>query len=455
MADRPNNILTLIVSPLLIAFSLNVFGLHLAASVISTVVYIIFVARFYTRSFDLAVATSGLCFMILLAIIGGVTVEAGAYIVEQERDSYGNGSTFYLVVANIVYLSFLFNRFESIQRFTTLKKLSDKTFWSFALIYGVCLSAILLDLYSRQISIFTQSDLRFSYWRDESRNPLVRIFAGTLYLGFGIIGVALRSDLGFGHRLMARVLLFFGLCFYLLIGEKFSGYFLPVTFFLMGRFSLNTSKSAGLIRLKQFLQPLILGGVAVVCLVALHYSNLDPLDKTLSVGNQVLTRLALQGHVWWITFDINYSLSVYDRLEQILTEIGSIEFAFFKIENSSSAQHGVKFLMGLIGNENNIQNWYNAGVIFSGGYPAIGLYCFGFLGLIVLQFVLGCLTGYFLKKLLEEFAYASIVGIIICEKIVAALFEFNFSGDIVKLLSAKNIIALAFFLTIQIRRNEK
>jgi len=230
-------------------------------------------------------------------------IESGIYIVEQGRKGYFVYSTLVLLlffVSTIISLIFFKKIFTSSFEKIKVTKIKIKQIKEPQIIlFFLCSIFFLafLNLFLSPIPLFSDKVTKFNFW-EYAKLPFLKAFVGNV-MAFVAFGIALL------YRYFKKTSIVFFILYVtylLLVGQKFSGFFLGLTGALIG-FYFTTEKKIKFKLKWVFNKYLLLFVVVMFTLVYYKYSISKPFrNLNLTTLEAVFYRFfGLQGHVFWGT----------------------------------------------------------------------------------------------------------------------------------------------------------
>lgn len=332
-----------------------------------------------------------------LAIVSSYYLEGGAYISEQEAYSYPTGGTIRLVgymyvvffVAYMVYVSLArLSRFSSDGRKQSgiYEVLLFAVVWLFIL---VLLAALLV--FGSPLLAGIQ---RFEYWA-EHPYPVVH---SLLQYGFQFSFLLGVVQIYRPRKKSGVLLAVFTFCVLNgLYGEKFTGIFLVVLYYICGMYIASLVNMKG--RFKVGFYQILVFGVIVALLFGLiyfHYSSIHAVQG--GVVDSIVSRVfSLQGHTWW-------------GIDSIMIS-GKEPVGMAPLVGSDGEINGVYYLMEQIAPEGIFKSYLARGITFTMGFPAILIYSVGYGTALFLCGVAGFLIACVAYLLTCVIAQYNLIGI--------------------------------------------
>ena len=200
----------------------------------------------------------------------------------------------------------------------------------------------------------------------------------------------------------------------ILQGEKFSGPFASTFIFffpVLLNYSLNIKQRLKIITFLKISVPIgVFIGIATA-LILIQYQEIhvgDPFEL-------FKLRVAAQGQVWWGIDAIVYEgLTSKETEEQLYKELFDRSPAI----SGESSEKGLNFLMELISPSEVIEGYFERGVRFSMGYPAITLFLFGYLGVLLSEFLIAPIFIILLVYAASKILKGHVLRAFICLRVI-------------------------------------
>lgn len=382
-------------------------------AVFSTVIWLgigIFLWRFEKESFVILLPIYlGQTF----AIISNVYLEGGAYIIEQSDYSHATGSTLRLTFYSTIFLIGTIIGYKSLK--SNLISCSYSFCPPFKQKYPIIVALALVVLLFNVLNILLFGSplqmgiQRFDYWRLHPV-PILSKLTSYLFLLCFYLGAVYGGAKNYFYKISSILILIAYFVINILLGEKFTGFYLDVMYFLIG-FLLSRLWLRGAIpKIFTILLTSVLLLIPLFYLVVWHYTNLHGIDTELVLKFIIARIFALQGHVWW----------GFDRLmmdgHSISQGLGSLFISEPDTNNSL-----IYNLMYQIAPSSLVDSYKERNVTFSMLSPAISVYLFGYTGTLLYQFIGGCIFGMSGAYLLCKLAKSQIISSFIALKIYLML----------------------------------
>jgi len=302
-------------------------------------------------------------------------IEAGIYVVEQDRFSHPNGATLGLLAMLGVLLATSHVVAAWLPQ-APIAPTSPHSSLQLALLTAAgagALGLLYLNLSLSPVPFFDASVDRFDYWRFSRLAFLHRVLGNTTSI------IAFVFALGYAHaareggrRLPYVVGVVLYAAYLVLIGHKFSAlltaallWAIPVLQMRDTRFRLRPGAVAATAA----------AGTVAVALVYYRYANVfNPYGEIDTMAAVLYRAFGLQGHLWW---------GVWEE------RMGSGVGATYSVGQLLSGMVTLMLRYGAPGLEIDADR----GVTFTGGYPAITLHVFPLVGALAFQMLAGAMLA--------------------------------------------------------------
>ena len=357
------------------------------------------------------------------------------FIVELDEITYATGALTRLIFFQMVLFfvaSLTFNRIQGSVSYVP-PNLAER-----GSAIGLAFSVILISFYGFYIygSPLFQEMLRFEYWGEIVTNPVVRIAHYLLSTCFCLLLYTYNTD-----RNVSFVLILLIIVVTVLGGDKFTPFLFYGQLFVMVYFLQHNIRLHKRILLKIAASTIVF----LSCTGALMYYHYTDLINNISVPveDMFLGRIAQQGQTWWALDKEVKPEFISSNMEEFGEEIDT--WFRLNLEKSVMDRVGLYKIMNIISTPDRVERYLFAGIRFTEGYPAIGLYYFGFLGLLLLQITVGVLYGIWGRAMYYAVMNSDVVLTICLMKIGIFLGEAFGMGNLYGLF---NFSALAYLLVI-------
>lgn len=381
----------------------------------------------------------------LSATFSGALIEKGIWVSELVQWSYPTGGTMRLVFYNMIFfmgavVSFLvLSRYipKSAKPYTKKESICVTTLvWgASAVVLAVCIWGLVTNG-----SALLQGIDRFTFWY-LNPNPGLQKAVSNLPFVCMLLGFLYSKNDDKKVRAGCLTILVVAILVNVLYGEKFSGIFLQILFFalplLIGKYQDKTQT----VSLTKIVAVCSVGASLFLPLILYHYSTIH---SSTNAWQSLVNRLSLQGEVWWAIDSMMQSGAIVpgNNLD------AEIRASFSP--SVDTTQVGLRHLMTVISPWWLVERYFEKSVTFSMGYPAIGLYNFGYNGLVVVQIVAGLISSltavYFAIKVIRSQFIRSVLSFKI---MLYPMFAFAM-GNLYEIFSLKMLFYLGLALTVEL-----
>ena len=391
----------------------------------------------FVMSFMLFLANMG-------AITGGLLIEFGAYVSEQERYGFATGSTIRLAFYWLAFLTVSTFGYRALHRHRRQPRrgpdavrLSTAWRWSLYSLAGVLVLVVFVALFVNGSPLLERTD-RFTYWRTNAI-PFLQPIHNQASTAVFLVGLAFAFAPRKLERAIALLIALVFLIYFVFQGEKFTALTHVVFAFLLPVAVRTLSSPGARIPLaKTLVAGAILAG-ALTGLILFQYQTIfgsaDPVAR-------LVQRVALQGHVWW---GVDERIRAGELPVEPATQRAHELAALLKIQPPTD-EVGMAHLMRTVAPLNLVERYERQGIRFTMGYPAIGLYLFGPVGLLVLQAVAAMLFVGLFSYMAWAIGHARVLHGVIAYKLYYELHGPFTMGELHDLTNPKILVFLALAL---------
>lgn len=384
-------------------------------------------------------------FMLFLAymgaITGGLLIESGVYVSEQARYGFATGSTIRLAFYWLVFLTVSTIGIRAWRsgprRGPDAVRLSTTWRWSLYALAGVLAAVVFAGLIVNGSPLLERTD-RFTYWRTNAI-PFLQPIHNQASTAVFLVGLAFV----FAPRKLERAIaLFIALAFlvyFVFQGEKFTALTHVVFAFLLP-VAVRTLSAPGatIPPAKTLVAGAILSG-ALTSLILFQYQTVFGSAEPVA---RLVQRIALQGHVWW---GVDERIRAGELPVEPETQRAHELAALLKIEPPTD-EVGMALLMRTVAPLDLVERYERQGIRFTMGYPAIGLYLFGPIGLLVLQAVAAMLFVGLFIYMSWAIGQARVLHGVVAYKLYYELHGPFTMGNLHDITNAKILVFLALVL---------
>lgn len=383
-------------------------------SIISAIFFIMYLVVLYKYRYEIFILAMPFYMSQLGTIASNVLIEKGTYLTELMTYSYTTGSTIKLVFYNIIFFEIISLIFCILTKNIKIKYKYNKKICNLILCLVSTLIIIsFIGLIIDGVPIFMKID-RIQYVNNYQSFIFNKV-SGQLYIGVFVLGMICGiSYISKDIKIFKRCVFMYCcvIVYFILRGDKFSGlvniiylFFIPLATILYKYQNFKPKIS------KLIIVGIVLG-IIFLSIINYHYSNINKSEST----DRVKERISAQGQVWW-AIDRSVSYGNEASSSEISNEIRS----YFNT-NIDKTDIGLNKLMKVIAPMDISNSFIKNKVNFTMGYPAIGLYLYGYIGLILFQIIYGILLAiciiYMYKIILSrDYFSAIIIGKIYIEMI--------------------------------------
>lgn len=344
-----------------------------------------FLAYTFTRMYKFFFAMLLIIVPYTFAVISEFVFELiPSYSPEMLIDTFLTGGIMRLVFYYLIFFLAAYIAFVHTKREVPLGRMSS---YERAFGYGLFFVIVLLmgtTFYLYGIPVLNEMS-RFAFWQGEAGEDPLLLFAKNQIF----ICVLFCSLLYLSSPKKALVGIVF-ICILLVMGSvKFTGLLRVVMIFFTVYMFQHVVQFDKTVCIR------IIFGIAFFCcfsggLVYYHYSALIN-NISVPVADMVLMRLTEQGQIWWYIDNLMNVNGNVSHLGEFLYEIK----AWFQLgRDDFDVMHlGMYKMMEIMRGQDYVVHRILGGSMFTEGYPAIGLYYFGYVGLVFIQIIFGLLYG--------------------------------------------------------------
>lgn len=361
-------------------------------------------------------ANNLLFFIIIIPmLIGGALIEGGSYLFEIEKYTYWNGTFLVNLFFSIIFFEFLTYPVKSIKPKLAFK--INKTY-----VEGVIVVALLI-LYITFMS--TGIPLLNGTHRSIYFSSIVPDYVNLIKGRLSFVCLALGCYY-FNYK-EKRYLLYFVLIivYHILCSIKggelliiIYSFFLPMTLYYTVRYSeIQKRKLYGKIR--ALLLFLVVG---IFTLVLINYQTVENYDSDTTALEKIEKRIEAAGQIWWMINDQSQVSETF-RWDKFVNNFKS----------GDKYSQGMNQLMNEVVPEKSLSSWRDfddRGRSLANGFPAIGFYYFGYIGVIILTIILGSAVILIKKDILTTFESGDILSFLFIGPILELIIRVVAQGDI-------------------------
>lgn len=366
--------------------------------------------------------------------------ETGAFFSEIKESSFLSGAvTRNLSLCSILLLSSyqaykLFNSVSLIN--ATMPRALNEIFKRIIILAVLISNLVLISIYIKYGSPNDYNVDRFFYWSN-----IAPEWGG--YFKFILIQMTIFLGLFYSYKLNKIFLALFllSLISQVLVGEKLTGLYISVIFFLI---PVVINRNISIIRLLLHPKSILIscvGIVSVFFIILASYNSLAGKGEGLAL---FLNRLVLQSQMWWAVDNISgQSINLNEILVHMLG-----------FSASSDEDTGIYYLMSRIADPATFYWFYDKGITFTMASPVNYIYFFGSFWCYIAILPLSLILGFTIHILVKSIELNDLILIFFALKLFYILIRVVTMGEVHLIFDYKFLIILALllFYMLQVRR---
>ena len=445
-----------------LSFSLKVFSIYILsltlclysfmglesyyiANFLSVICYISFFLLVYREKQLLFFIFLPLSFPHLTAVVSNFYIDTGTYISELSIYSYSTGAVNRLVflvltmfIVAIMVSSYVIERYRFQQYYINF---SIKGFEkNFIVILSTLIISILVFGLLKWGTPLSMSEQRFEYWAQHPFPALRGVLYQTYLIGF-LVGCSFINS---QNKKTLVIIMLMVIIVNLLYGEKFTGIYLPLMYYLIGyMISYYIIHNKGR-RLVTFGVLILMLSLLIIVFSIVYYQYKYIHNVGSDVLGYILARIfSLQGEVWWGIDHYYFSGELSPKVQYLLEEGLSCE-----------NYGGLYFLMREIAPWSLVSSYCDRGVTFTMGFPAIGLATIGFFNSYLLCVFAGLLLALTAILVTDSIRNKNYIAMFVSFKVILIETHALAMGNFYNIIDSKfaiYIIALFFISRIRFR----
>jgi Family of unknown function (DUF6418) len=404
-------------------------------------IFVIYIFKYYQLIFWIMFL---FIFGQLSSMLSNIFLETGVYVTELQRYTYETGSTLRLVFYNMVFFISLF----MVLKVTTVKLNTYTITKSFSpffsrltnLVSVLFIFILMVNLILFGVPLLEKLD-RFIYWNNHPY-PIFKTILGQSFVISFLLGINCVFSRKKSSRLFSIILFILIIVCQIFDSIKFSGIFMSLYWFmfpiLIRMCVLNKKLS--------LIKSVITGVLAIVgflIILNFNYQNVYQIENPFEYI--VYRAFGLQGHVWWATDALVFLYGERDPGWQMYKELEKIF-----LWNGDDDDLGMRFLMQLIAPQQLAWRYIDKGVDFTLGYPAIGLYIFGPIGLIFLQVIMAFLVALVAYYLVTKVTRGQLIRSVLAAKIFIEVYGALTIGNLWMITNWKVFLYILIVLVLEL-----
>lgn len=428
-------IILYIISIALCLYSFMSLDNYYIANFLSVTCYIMFFLIVYIERQYLFFIFLPLAFPHLTAIISNLYIDTGTYISELSTYSESTGAVNRLVflvmtmfIVAITLSNYCIKRFRFQQYYL---KFSVKGFErNFINTFSFFVISILLLGLIKWGTPLSLSEQRFEYWASHPFPMLRGILYQTYLIGF-------LAGCGYYHSKSKKTLMFIMLMVIitnLLYGEKFTGIYLPLMYYVIGymiSYYIINNKGRKLVTIGVATSVLLVL-LIVFSIVYYQYKYIHNVGNDV-VGYIIARIFSLQGEVWWGIDHYYFAGNLSPKVKYLFEEGTSCE-----------NYGGLYYLMREIAPWSLVSAYCERGVTFTMGFPAIGLATIGFFNTILFCFIAGLLLALTAVLVIDSIRNKNYIAMFVSFKVILIETHALAMGNVYNVIDVK----FAFYIIV-------
>ena len=375
-----------------------------------------------------------------IAALSGFVAEGGSYFSEIKEYSYFTGAVArnLCLCAILLICAYQTNRLlYNLNLISVTMPVYLNSIFKKIILCAVSLSiVILLGIHLRYGSPNDYNVDRFYYWSN-----IAPEWGG--YFKFILIQMAIYLGLFFSSTKNKLYILLFllSLVAQVLVGEKLTGLYISVIFFVIPVVVNNRISVLRFLFHPKSLMIISMGMIALFLIVLASYNSLAGRGTGLDL---FLNRLVLQSQMWWAVDNIsNQNLNINEAISHMLGFM-----------SSSDVDTGIYYLMSKIADPVTFYWFYDKGITFTMASPVNFLYFFGPYWSYLFIVPLGVLLGFSIHMLLRSIELMDLVLLFFTLKLFYIMIRVVTMGEVHLIFDYKFAIILLvlLFYMLQVRK---
>lgn len=352
---------------------------------------------------------------IIPMVIGGALIERGTYLFEINKYAEWNGT----FIVNL-FFSMLFIEFLIYPLIPGKKKVALKI--NKYLIEGFIIVALLI-LYGTflRTGIPLLSGIHRTVYFGSIVPDYVNLTKGRL--SFACLALGLYY---FNYKRMRYLFYFFLIILYHILCSIKGGellivtycFFLPITLFYTARLQNTELKSIH----RKIRAGLVFFTSLIFIIILFNYQTVENYNQSTTALEKIEKRVESAGQIWWTINDEN-QVDVKSRFDEFIDNFKS----------SPEIMKGMNQLMNEVVPANILNEWREPGArgrSLANGFPAIGYYYFGYIGVIGFIILLGSMIILIKKDILAAFESGDVLSFLFIGPLLEVIIRVVAQGDI-------------------------
>lgn len=373
-------------------------------------------------------------FILIPMLLGGYLCENGIYLFETNIITYKNGTFLYNLLFCLIFIDLIGKNIKFNKKiFSGGIKISDK-FYEVLLIISILI--LYIYFFKTGIPIF-KGVHRTIYFAHIVPN-YINFIKGRVYFL-----VAICSYYYFQEKKKRFLFYFFMIVLYHILCSIKGGELITVIYFftLPNILHIRNLKKDKLRFFRYKLKKIILlFGIFLFGIIILGYSTNENYNYKTTAIEKIEKRIESAAQIWWYINDKNLMERRY-RIDKLLYNLNP---------QKSEYEKGMNQLMNEIVPKKFLNEWRKNGArgrSLANGFPAIGFYYLGYLGVIILILIIAYLVQNNKRKLLYSYCTKDFIELFFIITIIESLIRIVAQGDIQIFFQKRFIIILFFYIS--------
>ena len=404
--------------------------------IISFVIWCVYVYIIATRCNKYIFLVLPFVFSYSSAIIAELYFELNnLYIIEINEFTRATGALSRLVLYDVLFFSsayWIYTKLVDDKTDLVLEIQREKVIWIIFLLLSI---ALIVGLWIYGSPVLNGQD-RYAYWFLDVQDPFIK----AIHYNYAI-AILLLSFLFDERRKIVVICIIIAAIITMLGGEKFTQFINWIFYFMMVYFVRHEVILSSKIKVKLFF---VFSSIIIIliCLISYHYTELSGSSDALE--DMFIMRFASQGQIWWgvdkLISDLDNNVDVFFQEMHYWLD--------FKLDEDIIYNFGMYKVMSVISTQERVLRYLDLGIRFTLGWPGVGLYYFGYFGLIFAQLIFGTLLGWWCAITYKVIKKANIVKVLILIELYRYLVEAFVMGNMYVLFSIKGLAFVLAYITV-------
>ncbi|HAS1239162.1 TPA: hypothetical protein I3998_003144 [Enterobacter cloacae] len=396
------------------------------------IVWIVTVLLLFKRDSKFSMVSLFFIISFTVVSLSCLVAESGAFFSEIKQLSYLTGAVTRNLSLSSILILFSFQTYKILHTmifFRSGMPIVLNEIFKRVIVFTVLLSnVVLIGIY---IKYGTPNDYnvdRFYYWSN-----IAPAWGG--YFKFILIQMAIFLGLFYSYRMNKAYLVIFliSLISQVLVGEKLTGLYISVIFFVI---PIVVNRNLSVLRLLLHPKSILIICVGCVLLFFIILASYNSLAGKGSGLDLFLNRLVLQSQMWWAVDNIsNQQISLSNVLTHMLG-----------FSSSSDEDTGIYYLMSRIADPATFYWFYDKGITFTMASPVNFIYFFGPYWCYIAILPLAAILGFTIHVLVKSIELNDIILIFFTLKLFYIIIRVVTMGEVHLIFGYKFVIILLLLL---------